>query len=341
VLLVKGLGDAEGRLGREAEASVAFALEGREIEEARGAFLLGLTFVGDDADAEPERFFGDLAGLGFVVETFGFLAVGHAGNLGGAAVAALGDPEIAFDLPEGLRDEITDLELTLHQEHERRGLDAPDGEDVALGAADADGAVAAAVHADQPVGLRAADGGTEEAGLGRLWEQVGEGFGDGRVRHAREPQPADRQAAFRQLVDIMEDQLAFPAGVAGVHDFADVRSGEELLQQLEAVAVVTLADDDLQDAGAGGAVEVIREDGQILQRPALELLVEVLRVVEADDVADRGADHPLVVLEVVTGGLGHLGHLEHLRQIGRDGRLLGDDEGLGAGGSGGFGGGLG
>ena len=338
MLLVKGLGDAEGRLGRETEATVAFALEGREVEEARGAFLLGLTFVGDDADAELERFFGDLARLGFVVEAFGFLAVGHARDLRGATVTALGDAEIAFDLPEGLRDEITDLELPLHQEHERRGLDAADGEDVALGAADADGAVAAAVHADQPVGLRTADGRAEEAGLGRLRQQVGEGFGDGGVRHAREPQAADRQAAFRQLVDIMEDQLAFAAGVAGVHDFADVGSGEELLQQLEAVPVVPFADDDLQDAGAGGAVEVVREDREVLEGPALELLVEVLRVVEADDVTDGRTDHPLVVLEVVTGGLGDL---EHLRQIGRDGRLLGDDEGLRAGGSGGFGGRLG
>jgi len=48
VLFVKGLGDAEGRLGREAEAAVAFALEGGQVEEARGAFLLRLAFVGDD-----------------------------------------------------------------------------------------------------------------------------------------------------------------------------------------------------------------------------------------------------------------------------------------------------
>ena len=136
----------------------------------------------------------------------------------------------------------------------------------------------------------------------------------------------------------MEDQFAFAAGIAGVHDFADVGSGEQFLEQLETVAVVTLADDDLQDAGAGGAVEVVREDRQVLEGPALEFLVEVLWVVEADDVTDGRADDPLVVLEVVAGGLGHL---EHLRQIGRDGRLLGDDEGLRAGGSGGFGGGLG
>ena len=276
--------------------------------------------------------------MGFVVETFGLLAVGHAGDLGGAAVTALGDAEIAFDLPEGLRDEITDLELALHQEHERRGLDAADGEDVALRAADADGAVAAAVHADQPVGLRATDGGTEEAGLGRLREQVFERFGDGRVRHARQPEAADGQAALRQLVDIMEDQLAFASGVAGVDDGADVFAGQQFLEELEAVAVVTLADDDLEDARAGGAVEVVGQDRQVLERPALELLVKVLRVIQSDDVADRRADHPAVVLEVVAGGLGDL---EHLRQVGRDGRLFGDDEGLGAGGSGGFGRGLG
>ena len=114
VLFVKGLGDAEGGLGRETEAAIALALEGREVEEARGALLLRFTFVRDDADAQLERLFGDLTGLGLVIETFRFLAVGHAGYLRGATVTALGDAEVTFDLPEGLRDEIADLELTLH-----------------------------------------------------------------------------------------------------------------------------------------------------------------------------------------------------------------------------------
>ena len=77
--------------------------------------------------------------MGFVIETFGFLAVGDARYLGSAAVAAVGDSEVAFDLPEGLRDEITDLELALHDEHERGGLDATDGEDFALRTTDDDG----------------------------------------------------------------------------------------------------------------------------------------------------------------------------------------------------------
>ena len=139
VLFVKSLGDTEGGLGREAEATITFALKGREVEEARGAFLLRLAFVGDDAGPDLDRLLSHLAGLGFVIETFGFLAVGDARYLGSAAVAAVGDSEVAFDLPEGLRDEITDLELALHDEHERGGLDATDGEDFALRTTDDDG----------------------------------------------------------------------------------------------------------------------------------------------------------------------------------------------------------
>ena len=278
VLLVKGLGDAEGSLGREAETTITFSLEGREVEEARGAFLLGLAFVGDDADAELERLFGHLAGLGFVVEAFGFLAVGHAGDLGGAAVAPLGDTEVSFDLPKGLGYEITDLELALDDQHERRGLHASDREDLALGSTDADRPSAAAVHADQPVSLGAADRGTQEAGLGRLGEQVGEGFGNRRIGHAGQPEPANRQLAAGELVDVVEDELAFAAGIARIDNRSDVLATKELLEEFVAVAVVALADHYLQDVRAGRAVELLGQHWQVFQHPALPLWVEILGV---------------------------------------------------------------
>ena len=188
VLFVQGLGDAQGGLGREPEASITFPLEGREIEEARGTFLLRLALVGDDTGADLDRSFGHFAGLRFVVETFGFLAVSDAGHLGGAAVTTVGETEVTLDFPEGLRDEITDLQLALHDEHERRSLDATDGEDFSFCAANDDGREPARGHADQPVGLGAADGRIEQALLGGSGQQVVEGFGDGGVRHARQPE---------------------------------------------------------------------------------------------------------------------------------------------------------
>ena len=170
--------------------------------------------------------------------------------------------------------------------------------------------------------MGAADRRVEQALLGGSGQQVVEGFGDGRVRHARQPEALAGQFALRELVDVVEDEFAFAAGVAGVDDRTDVRTVEELLQQLITVAVITLADDCLENIGAGGPVEFDRVDREIFEGPALELRVDVIRIHEAYHVADGRTDHPLVVLEVVAGGLGYL---EDLGQVGRHRGLLGDD----------------
>ena len=131
----------------------------------------------------------------------------------------------------------------------------------------------------------------------------------------------------------MEDEFTFAAGIAGVNDCADVRAVQELLQQFIAVSVVTLADDGLEDVGAGGAVELDRINREILEGPALEFRIDVIRIHEAYHVADGRTDHPLLVLEVIAGGLGYL---EDLSQIRRYRGFLGDDEDLGTGGGGNF-----
>ena len=160
-----------------------------------------------------------------------------------------------------------------------------------------------------------------------------EGFGDGGVRHARQPEALAGQFALRELVDVVEDEFPFAAGIACVDDCADVRAVQELLQQLVAVTVVTLADDSLEDIGAGGTVELGRINREILEGPALEFRIDVIWIHEAYHVADGRTDHPLLVLEVIAGGLGYL---EDLSQIRRYRGFLGDDEDLGTGGGGNF-----
>ena len=113
-----------------------------------------------------------------------------------------------------------------------------------------------------------------------------EGFGDGGVRHARQPEALAGQFALRELVDVVEDKFTFATGIAGVDDRADVGAVEEFLEQLVAVAVVTLADDGLEDVGAGSAVELDRINREILEGPALELRVDVIRVDQAHHVTD-------------------------------------------------------
>ena len=161
----------------------------------------------------------------------------------------------------------------------------------------------------------------------------GGGLGDGRVRHARQPEALAGQLALRELVDVVEDEFAFAAGVAGVDDRADVGAAQELLEELVAVPVVALADDGLEDVGAGRAIELDRVDREVLEGPAFELGIDVIRIHEANHVADGRTDHPLVVLEVIAGGFRHL---EDLGQIGRHRGLLGNDQDLGTGGGGNF-----
>ena len=77
--------------------------------------------------------------------------------------------------------------------------------------------------------MGAADGGIEQALLSFRGEKVVEGFGDGGVRHARQPEALAGQFALRELVDVVEDEFTFATGIAGVDDRADVGAVEEFL----------------------------------------------------------------------------------------------------------------
>ena len=337
VPLVEGLGGAERRLGREAEAPVGLALQGREVEEAGGALLLGLALVGDDARADAPGGLGHGAGLGLVVEALGLLALLDPGHLGGAAVAAGGEAEVGLDAPEHLRDEVADLMLAADDEHERRRLHAADGVDALLGdaaAAEHLRGAAGEVEADHPVGLRAADGRRAQARLLGRFQQVVERLPDRRRGHARQPQALLRQAGAGQGADHVEDELALAAGVAGVDHERDVVPLQLLLQQVEALRRAALLAD-AEDALVQRAEEVVRQDGQRGEGPALPVLVQLVGLAQLDQVADRRGDHPAVVLV----HLALLGHLEDLGQVVGHRGLLGDDEGLaraGGGGGGGF-----
>ena len=127
MVLVETLSSGEGRLGREAKAAVTFALQGGQIQQARGAFLLGLPFIADLTDAKLFGFRGDFAARGFFKETLGIFTVGDARDLGDAAILASGDVKVGLNFPEGLRDETANLELAFNDEHERRRLHPTSG----------------------------------------------------------------------------------------------------------------------------------------------------------------------------------------------------------------------
>ena len=137
------------------------------------------------------------------------------------------------------------------------------------------------------------------------------------VGHRLHPGALYRQLGFRELVEILEDQLAFAAGVAGVDHRVDVLAGEQFLQVVVAILRIS---DRLES-------EFLRDDRQRFETPeAVLLLVDVLRHLELDDMADGGGDDVFVVLEVVAL---FRNLAESASQILRDARLLGDDQGFG------------
>ena len=111
-----------------------------------------------------------------------------------------------------------------------------------------------------------------------------------------------------------EDQLALAAGVAAVHDLVDVVALDQPLQDVELLLVARVRPE----------LELLGEDGQRLDRPALERLVVVLGLGQLDQVADRPRDDVLVRLEIALVLLEAAA--ERARIVLCHGRLFGDDK---------------
>ena len=197
MFFVEGLGDLEGATGGEAEAGVGLALEGGEIVEERRDLGLGLFFLGDGAGLAA-AFLLDRLGAGALPDALraGILLGAFFESLvePAAAVGAGGDAEIAKYLPVGAGFEGADFLLPLDEDGERRGLDAAGGG--LLEAADVAGIEggqgAGAVDADQPVALRAGDGGIGQGAHFLVGAQVIEGGADSLRGHGLEPEALDR-----------------------------------------------------------------------------------------------------------------------------------------------------
>ena len=124
---------------------------------------------------------------------------------------------------------------------------------------------------------------------------------------------------FRESAKIIEDKLAFAAGVAGIDEKLDVFSRDEFLQSVENVFRLV---DRLE-------FEFLRNDRERFEPPeAVFFLVDILGHQELGDVTHRGRDDKIVVLEIV---LAFLEAAERLGDVAGDGRLLSNDQGLGHG----------
>jgi hypothetical protein len=117
------------------------------------------------------------------------------------------------------------------------------------------------------------------------------------------------------LDDLAEDQLPLAPGIAGVHDLVHVLALEELSDQADPV----------RHAGLGLDLELLGQDRERVQGPALVDGVEFLGRQQLEQVPDAER-HEVVVAFPVAVALAE--SAQRCDDVARDARFLGDDQRL-------------
>ena len=332
VLFVQRLGDRQGGLGREAEARIGFALQGRQVVQARRALRARLGFFGDARALAAHRLRDGLR-IGFGPDPVG-APLGVIGVLLPLRIEPLAvvNPglggEARLDFPVVARDVLADLLFALDDDRQRGRLHPAHRRQEEATVARVEGRHRTrAVDADEPVGLAAAARRVRQARELLVAAQLLEAVADRLRRHALQPQALDRLvdrrlAGRRVLHDQAKDQLAFPARVASVDQCRHVLALDELDDRVQ--ARLGLLD--------RRQVEVRRDHRQVRKAPLAALHVVLLGRLDLHQVADRRGDNVTIVLEVfrmfleLAGGRRQRPH-DVLRHRG----LLSNDECLGHG----------
>jgi hypothetical protein len=133
-----------------------------------------------------------------------------------------------------------------------------------------------------------------------------------------QPEPLNGLARFDRLGDVIEDQFAFAARVAGVDQAADILALDQLAEQLEARRGLL----DRRER------EVRRDDRQVGEGPFAAFDLEFLGTGQLEQVTDRRREHEVFAFEVVVV----LGETpQRLGDVGGDGGFFGNDQLLGHG----------
>ncbi|MNE13197.1 hypothetical protein D3C80_1060240 [compost metagenome] len=162
------------------------------------------------------------------------------------------------------------------------------------------GEQSAHVHADQPVGARAAQRRVVQVERLVAWQQACQGLADGGVVQCRQPQALHRAAVAAMLDQFAGDHFAFAVGVGGDHQFA--RFAEQALDRLELAGGL----------GLDQHFPLFRDDRQVGQVPALVAFVVAVgrggfqQVADAPGDADVGALPAAVAFAV---GAEHFGNV--------------------------------
>ena len=198
-------------------------------------------------------------------------------------------------------------------------MNASDGGELEAAAFGVEGGHGAGgVDADEPIAFAAAHGGVGERNHGGAGAEVGEAVAD-RIRgHALQPEASGGFFGTGKLDDVVENELALAAGVAGVDDFGDIGSLEEAFEEIQARRGFFYRLE----------IEVVGNDRKAGEAPLAPFFIHLIREAEFDEVANRGGDDVLVVFEIVILA-GELA--ESFGEIAGDGWLFGYDQGLGHG----------
>ena len=147
-----------------------------------------------------------------------------------------------------------------------------------------------------------------------------ERFLDRLLRHRIQPEALDWLLHARRLVEVGEDELAFSPGVAGVHDQVELVALHEFVDGVQLFLGLIVVGDEL---------ELGRDDREVGETTLLQPLVVLLGSGEADEMSDRPGDDVRIADEVRFVLALLISTRQRAREVAADGRLFGDDEGLG------------
>ena len=165
---------------------------------------------------------------------------------------------------KGFRAKGGDLRLTLDDERQRRGQDAPHVE----GAVVQHRKEPCGVDAHQPVRAGAAEGGLIQPVVFTPRTQLRNALFDGGVLHGGDPQPLHGLCAACHVVDGAEDKLPLAPCVAGVDDLGYILPAHEIPQQLELFGFIR----------SQGIAPACGQDGQVVIPPLGVLFIVHVRV---------------------------------------------------------------
>ena len=266
---VEGLGGFQRFVRREAQEAVRIPLQAGKVVKLGRRILLADGFGGLHracAALQPGcdgLRIGDLGNVCVRVELF-------------VEPHALVVPEIRGDGGVLLGLELLDFLPALDQQRQGRRLHASDGKERVVAQCKGAGGV----HAHQPVRLGAALGGSEKTVVLVARLNLPETLGNGLVGHGGDPQAVEGLAAASLRVDIAEDQFTLAPRVCRTDDTVGVRRVDEGLDDL--VLIGGLADHLQRD--------VLRQNGEGLELPALVLLVQLVRLHQRHQMAHGPGD---------------------------------------------------